>query len=147
MARDTDEQQRVIREDRMRRGKEARTASARREKRAEDPYVPKTRRRRDPMIHGEGSQAHVDDSSQVVDPTPAHDYAGYADEGFAGYDRMKEERMFYQPSQDEAEDEGCQRMRGCLFLRMLWRIILRQIILFLRVSLRRRLSHDIVVFS
>ena len=106
MARDMDEQQRVIREDRMRRGKEASTASARREKRAEDPYVPKTRRRRDPMIHGEGSQAHVDDSSQVVDPTPAHDYAGYADEGFAGYDRMEEERMFYQPPPEaEAQDE------------------------------------------
>jgi hypothetical protein len=107
MARDTDEQQRVIREDRMRRGKEASTASARREKRAEDPYVPKTRRRRDPMIHGEGSQAHVDDSSQVVDPTPTHDYAGYADDGFVGYDRMEEERMYFQPPpQDEAEDEG-----------------------------------------
>ena len=106
MARNTDEQQRVIREDRMRRGKEASTASARREKRVEDPCVHKTRKRRDPRIHGEGSQAHVDDSSQVVDPTPAHDYAGYADEGFAGYDRMEEERMFYQPPpQDEAQDE------------------------------------------
>ena len=30
----------------------------------------------------------MDYSSQVVDPTPAHDYAGYVDEGFAGYDRM-----------------------------------------------------------
>jgi len=39
----------------------------------------------------------------VVDLTPAHDYAVY-EEGFAGYDRMEEERMFYQP-QDEAEDE------------------------------------------
>jgi hypothetical protein len=108
MARDTDEQQRVIREDRMRRGKEASTASARRERRADDPYVPKPRKRRDPRIHGEGSQsqAHVDDSSQVVDPTPAHDYAGYADEGFAGYDRMEEERMFYQPPPEaEAQDE------------------------------------------
>jgi hypothetical protein len=94
MARDTDERQRVIREDRMRKGKEASTASARREKRAEDPYVPKTRKRRDPRIHGEGSQAHVDDSSQVVDPTPAH---AYADEGFVGYDRIEEERMFFQP--------------------------------------------------
>jgi hypothetical protein len=46
----------------------------------------------------------VDYSSQVVDPTPAHDYAGYADEGFAGYDRMEEDMMFYQP-QDEAKDE------------------------------------------
>jgi len=64
-------------------------------------YVPKTRKRRDPRIVGEGSQLQMDYSSQVVDPTPAHDYAGYADEGFVGYDRM-EERMFYQP-QDEAE--------------------------------------------
>jgi len=46
----------------------------------------------------------MDYSSQVVDPTQAHQYVGYADEGFAGYDRMEEERMFYQP-QDEAEDE------------------------------------------
>jgi hypothetical protein len=106
MARDTNEQQRVIREDMMRKGKEASTASARREKGDENPYVPKTRRRRDPRIHGEGSQsqAHVDYSSQVVDPTPAHDYA---DEGFVGYDRMQEESMFFQPPpQDEAEDEG-----------------------------------------
>jgi len=39
----------------------------------------------------------------VIDPTSAHDYALY-EEGFAGYDWMDEERMFYQP-QDEAEDE------------------------------------------
>jgi len=58
----------------------------------------------------------------VVDLTLAHDYAGYADEDFVGYDRMEEERMFYQP-QDEAEDE--QMMRRCQ--RMLWRIILTQI--------------------
>jgi hypothetical protein len=52
----------------------------------------------------EGSHAHIDYSSQVVDLTPAHDYAGYADEGFVGYDRMEEDKMFYQP-QDEAEDQ------------------------------------------
>ena len=62
MARDTDERQRVIREDRMWKGKEASTASAWRENRDQDPYVPKTRKRRDPRIHGEGSPAHVDDS-------------------------------------------------------------------------------------
>ena len=59
---------------------------------------------RDLRIVGEGSQSQMDYSSQVVDPTPTHDYAGYADEGFVGYDWMEEERMFYQP-QDEAEDE------------------------------------------
>jgi len=32
----------------------------------------------------------------VVDPTPTHDYVGYADERFVGYDRMEEERMVYQ---------------------------------------------------
>jgi hypothetical protein len=76
MARGTDERQRVIREDRMRKGKESSTSSARREKGDENPYVPKPRKRRDQRIHGEGSQPHVDDSSQVVDLTPAHDYAG-----------------------------------------------------------------------
>jgi len=104
MARDEDEQQRLITEDRIRKGKAASTASARREKVDQNPYVPKTWKRRDPRIVGEGSQSQMDYSFQVVDPTPAHDYAGYADEGFVGYDRMKEERMFYQP-QDEAEDE------------------------------------------
>jgi len=38
----------------------------------------------------------MDYSSQVVDPTPTHDYVGYADERFVGYDRMEEERMVYQ---------------------------------------------------
>jgi len=47
----------------------------------------------------------MDYSSQVIDLTPMHDYAGYADEGFVGYDRMEEERIFFQPPQDEAEDE------------------------------------------
>jgi len=102
MVRDEDEQQWLIREDRMRKGKAVSTASARRQKVDQNPYVPKTRKRRDPRIVGQGSQ--MDYSSQVVDPTPARDYAGYADEGFVGYDRMEEERMFYQPH-DEAEDE------------------------------------------
>jgi len=66
-------------------------------------YVPKSRKRGDPRLVGEGSQAQMDYSSRVVDPTPAHDYAVY-EEGFTGYDRMEEEAMFYQP-QDEAEDE------------------------------------------
>jgi len=104
MARDEDEQQRLITEDRMRKGKAVSTASARREKLDQNSYVPKTRKRRDPRIVGEGSQSQMDYSSQMVYPTPAHDYAGYANEGFVGYDRMEEERMFYQP-QDEAEDE------------------------------------------
>jgi len=47
--------------------------------------------------------SQMDYSSQVVDPTSAHDYAGY-EEGFAGYDQIEEEAMFYQP-QEEAEDE------------------------------------------
>jgi len=104
MARDEDERQRFIREDRMRKGKAVSTASARREKEDQNSYVPKPRKRRDPRIVGEGSQTQVDYSSQVVYPTPVHDYAGYADEGFTGYDRMEEDRMFYQPH-DEAEDE------------------------------------------
>lgn len=39
----------------------------------------------------------------MVDPTQAHDYAGYVGE-FEVYDQMEEEAMFYQP-QEEAEDE------------------------------------------
>jgi len=104
MARDEDEKQRLIREDRMHKGKAASAASAQRERVDQNPYVTKTRKRKDPRIVGEGSQSQMDYSSQVVDPTPGHDYAGYVDEGFVGYDRMEEERMFYQ-SQDEAEDE------------------------------------------
>jgi len=82
----------------------------------------------------------MDYSSQVVDPTPAHDYAGYADEGFVGYDQMEEDRMFYQP-QDVMR--RWQMMRRCQ--RMLWWIILRQRMLFLRVSLSLRLSDDVTV--
>jgi len=104
MARDEDEQQRLITEDRMRKVKAASTASARREKVDQNPYVPKTRKHKDPRIVGEGSQSQMDYSSQVIDSTPAHDYAEYADEGFVGYDWMEEERIFYQPH-DEAEDE------------------------------------------
>jgi len=98
-----DEQQRLIREDKMRKGKQASTASARREWVDQNPYVSKTRKRRDPRLVGDTSQSQMDYSSQVVDPTPAHDYAVY-EEGFAGYDRMEEQAVFYQP-QEEAEDE------------------------------------------
>jgi len=104
MAGEEDEQQQLIREDRMCKGKQASIASARRERVDQNPYVPKTQRRRDARAGVESSQSQMDYSSQVVDSTPAHDYVGYADEGFVGYDRMEEERMFYQP-QDEAEDE------------------------------------------
>jgi len=55
------------------------------------------------MLVGDSSQSQMDYSSQVVDPKQAHTYAGYAG-GFEGYDRMKEEAMFYQP-QEEANDE------------------------------------------
>jgi len=61
----------------------------------QNPCVPKTRRRRDARAGVESSQPQMDYSSQVVDLTPAHDYVWYADEGFVGYDRMKDERMFY----------------------------------------------------
>jgi len=47
MARDEDEQHRLFREARMRKGKEASIASAWREKVDQNPYVPKTWRRRD----------------------------------------------------------------------------------------------------
>jgi len=60
MARDEDEQQRLIREARMRKGKEASTASARRERVDQNPYVPKTRRRRDAGSGVESSQSHMD---------------------------------------------------------------------------------------
>jgi len=88
----------------MRKDKEASTASARREKVDQNLYVPKTRKRRDLRLVGEGSQSHMDYSSQVVDPTQMYEYA----EGFQGYDRIEEENMFYQPQEDkeeEAEDE------------------------------------------
>jgi len=58
-----DEQQRLIREARMRKGKEVSTASARRKKVDQNPYVPKARKRRDPRLVGKGSQAHMDCSS------------------------------------------------------------------------------------
>ncbi len=98
------ERQRFIREDRMRKGKAASTASAWREKEDQNPYVPKTRRHKDARPGVESSHAHMDYSSQVLDPTPVHDNAVY-EEGFVGYDRMEEERMFFQPPQDEAEDD------------------------------------------
>lgn len=103
MSEDEDEQQRLIREARMHKGKHATTASARRERVEQNLYVPKTRKRRDPRLVGDSSQSQMDYSSQVVDPTQEHDYAGYA-EAFEGYDRMEEEAIFYQ-LQEEAEDE------------------------------------------
>ena len=102
MAGEEDEQQRLIREDRMHKGKQASTTSARRERVDQNPYVSKTRRRRDARAGVESSQSQMDYSSQVVDPTQTHEYVGYAG-GFEGYDRMQEEAMFYQPQ--EAEDE------------------------------------------
>ena len=93
MAREEDEQHRLVREARMHKGKEASTASARREKVDQNPYVPKARKRKDPMLVGEGSQPQMDYSSQVVDPTQTYEYA----EGFQGYDWMKEKNMFYPP--------------------------------------------------
>jgi len=98
--------ERRIREGWVRKGKPAMTNNARKEMEVENLYVPKARRRRDVRIGGEeglGSQSQMDYSSQVVDPTQAHQYAGYAGDEFQGYDRMEEEAMFYQP-QEEAED-------------------------------------------
>jgi len=103
MVGEEDEQQRRNREARMRKGKEVTAASAQRERVEQNPYVPKTRKRKDPRLVGDISQSHIDYSSQVVDPTQVHEYTGYAG-GFKGYDRMGEEAMFYQP-QEEAEDE------------------------------------------
>jgi len=59
MARDEDEQHRLIREARMRKGKEASTASARRERVDQNSYVPNTRRRRDARPGVESSQSHI----------------------------------------------------------------------------------------
>jgi len=67
----------------MRKGKAASTASTRREKVDQNVYVPKTRKCRDPRLVGEGSQAQMDYSSQVVDPTQTYEYA----DRFQGYDR------------------------------------------------------------
>jgi len=80
----------------MHKGKEATTASAQRERVEQNPYVPNTRKRRDPRLVEYSSQSQMDYSSQVVDPTKAHEYAGYAG-AFEGYDLMEEEAMFYQP--------------------------------------------------
>jgi len=102
MVREEDEQHWLIRQVRMRKGKEASTASTQREKVDQNPYVPKARKRRDLRLVGEGSQAHIDYSSQVVDLTQTYEYV----EGFQGYDRMEEENMFYQPQEEEeAQDE------------------------------------------
>ena len=45
-----DELQRLIREDRMRKGKQASTTSARRKRVDQNPYVAMTRKRRDPRL-------------------------------------------------------------------------------------------------
>jgi len=102
-----DEQQQLIREARMDKGKQATTASSRRERVEQNLYVPKTRKRRDPRVVGDSSKSQMDYSSQVLDPTEAHDYVGYAG-GFEGYSRMEEDNMFYQPREEEAggEEEG-----------------------------------------
>ena len=67
MTRDEDEQQRLITKDRMRKGKTASTASTRREKVDQNPYVPKTLKRRDPRIVGEGSQSQMLDHDGGMD--------------------------------------------------------------------------------
>jgi len=59
MAGEEDEQQRLIREARMRKGKKASTASARRERVDKNSYVPKTQRRRDARPGVESSQSHI----------------------------------------------------------------------------------------
>jgi len=58
MTGEEDAQKRRIREGRVRKGKTAMTNRARKEMEAEYPYVPKTRRRRDLRIGGEGGQVH-----------------------------------------------------------------------------------------
>jgi len=80
----------------VRKGKPAMTNNHQKELEVENLYVPKPWRRRDLRIVEEtsGSQSHMDYSSQVVDPTQAHEYAGYAG-GFEGYNRMEAETMFY----------------------------------------------------
>ena len=94
----------------MCKGKEVTTASARREKADQNPYVPKARKRGDPRLVGKGSQSQMDYSSQVVDPTQTYEYA----EGFQGYDRMEDENMFYQPQEEEEQrTRRWQMMRRC----------------------------------
>jgi len=73
MAGEEEEKQQLIREARIRKGKEVSTTSAQRERVDQNPYVPKTRRCRDARAGVESSQPHMDYSSQVVDLTPAHD--------------------------------------------------------------------------
>ncbi|RHN74696.1 hypothetical protein MtrunA17_Chr2g0313131 [Medicago truncatula] len=64
MAREEDEQHRLIRDARMHKGKEASIASARREKVDQNLCVPKARKRRDPRLVGEDSQSQMGYSSQ-----------------------------------------------------------------------------------
>jgi hypothetical protein len=96
MVGEEDARERRIREGRVHQGKPAMTNSHRKELEAENLYVPNPRRHRDLSIGEEtlGSQPHMDYSSQVVDLTQVHEYAGYAG-GFEGYDRMEEDAMFY----------------------------------------------------
>lgn len=63
MSGEEDEQQRLIREAMMRKGKQATTASAWRERVEQNPYVPKTRKRRDSRLVGDSSQSQMDYSS------------------------------------------------------------------------------------
>jgi hypothetical protein len=84
-----------------RKGKQATTASHRKERQEQNLYVPKTQKRRDARLVGGSSQSQMD-YSQVVDLTQAHEYAGYT-EGFAGYDRMEEDAIFYQPGEEASQ--------------------------------------------
>jgi len=108
VVREEDVWERRIREGRVRKGKPAMTCSHQKEMDVQNPYVPKPQRRRDARPGVESSQAQMDYSSQVVDPTQMYEYA----EGFHGYARMEEHNMFYQPQEEgEAEDEEVAVMR------------------------------------
>jgi len=63
MSASEDEQQRLNREARMRKGKQATTASYRKEREEQSLYVSKTRKRRDPRLVGDSSQSQMDYSS------------------------------------------------------------------------------------
>ena len=99
MAGEEDEQQQLIREGRMCKGKQATTVSHWKEREEQNPYVSKPRKCKDARAGVESSQSQMN-FSQVVDPIQAHEYAEYAG-GFEGYDRMEEEAMFYQPEEEE----------------------------------------------
>jgi len=55
-----------------------RPTSHRKEREEKNQYVPKTLKHRDLGLVGDSSQSQMDYSSHVVDPTQAHEYAGYA---------------------------------------------------------------------